>query len=165
MPRATGAGRGGSAERQIAREFCEAGGDGHGEQNADRAPCTRCGGNGGDGPIGRRLRHEVPGDGARDARRDGYQQNHRQHETSWVRHWLTSLETINDLADLVEPVPRFQPRKITDRSPQRQRPACTRSGRPLVLLERRTERFEQGAIDRVALRVVFGVPLHAECKA
>src|SRR5258708_1383131 len=37
--------------------------------------------------------------------------------------------------------------------------------RPLVQLERFAEGLEQPAVDRVALRVVFGMPLHAEGKA
>src|SRR5436309_3293799 len=36
--------------------------------------------------------------------------------------------------------------------------------RPLVRLERFAESFEQGAVDRVALRVVLRVPLYADCK-
>src|SRR5579871_6399885 len=36
--------------------------------------------------------------------------------------------------------------------------------RALLLAERLAERLEQGPVDRIALRVVFGVPLHAERK-
>src|SRR6516162_2396959 len=38
------------------------------------------------------------------------------------------------------------------------------SPRALLLRQRRAERFEQFAIHRIVLRVVFGVPLHAERK-
>src|SRR5262249_19531747 len=39
------------------------------------------------------------------------------------------------------------------------------SPRPLLFQERRAERFEQFTIDRIASRLVFGMPLHAERKA
>src|SRR5260370_41057838 len=41
----------------------------------------------------------------------------------------------------------------------------TSLARPLMQLERFAEGLEQRAVDRVALRVVFRMPLHAECKA
>src|SRR5215475_7060195 len=39
------------------------------------------------------------------------------------------------------------------------------STRPPVLGQRLAERLEQRTVDRVLLRIVFGMPLHAECKA
>src|SRR6202035_2836156 len=43
--------------------------------------------------------------------------------------------------------------------------ACTASPGPLILHQRRAERLEQCAIDRIAIGLVLGMPLHAERKA
>ena len=44
-------------------------------------------------------------------------------------------------------------------------PAIHELSRALASHQRLAERLEQRAVDRVALRIVFGVPLHAERKA
>src|SRR6185312_1003471 len=44
-------------------------------------------------------------------------------------------------------------------------PSIGRSGCLSAGLQRLAERLEQGAVDRVTVRIIFGVPLHAERKA